>query len=143
MKTSHVNIIFADISFLMCGVLVLGYMFVEIKQKEQVKVLFEREIEFPTLNGTSEAYSENSNIESIKIIIPHDGGRYIVEGQPVLRKEIGTRLADVAGKSIILQINPKAPSEDTLYLYSILNELNANVTVQHYLSEGEQDDEEI
>lgn len=137
MKTSHINIIFADISFLMCGVLVLGYMFVEIKQKEPVRVLFEREIEFPTLSGTSEAYSENSNRDAIKIVIPHDGGRYIVEGAPVLRTEIGARLADVANRSIILQIDPKAPSEDTLYLYSILNELNANVTVQHYLSEGE------
>ncbi|MCR4288643.1 MAG: hypothetical protein NUV86_00055 [Candidatus Scalindua sp.] len=134
MKTSHVNIIFADISFLLCGVLVIGYMFVEIKQKEPVKVLFEREIDFPTLSGKSEVYSESSSGDSIKIIIPHDGGRYIVEGTPVLRTEIGARLVDVANKSIILQIDPKAPSEDTLYLYSILNELNANVTVQHYLS---------
>jgi len=134
MKTSHVNIIFADISFLLCGVLILGYMFVEIKQKEPVRVLFEREIEFPTLSGKSEVYSESSSGDSIKIIIPHDGGRYIVEGTPVLRTEIGARLADVANKSIILQIDPKAPSEDTLYLYSILNELNATVTVQHYLS---------
>ena len=141
MKTSHVNIIFADISFLLCGVLVLGYMFVEIKQKEPVKVLFEREIEFPVLSGKSAAYSENSNRDSIKIVIPHDGGRYIVEGTSVLRTEIGARLADVANKSIILQIDPKAPSGDTLYLYSILNEVNANVTVQHYLSGGEQDNE--
>jgi hypothetical protein len=141
MKTSHVNIIFADISFLLCGVLVLGYMFVEIKQKEPVKVLFEREIEFPVLSGKSAAYSENSNRDSIKIVIPHDGGKYIVEGTPVLRTEIGARLADVADKSIILQIDPKAPSGDTLYLYSILNEVNANVTVQHYLSGGEQDNE--
>ena len=141
MKTSHVNIIFADISFLLCSVLVLGYMFVEIKQKEPVKVLFEREIEFPVLSGKSAAYSENSNRDSIKIVIPHDGGKYIVEGTPVLRTEIGARLADVADKSIILQIDPKAPSGDTLYLYSILNELNANVTVQHYLSGGEQDNE--
>ena len=141
MKTSHVNIIFADISFLLCSVLVLGYMFVEIKQKESVKVLFEREIEFPVLSGKSAAYSENSNRDSIKIVIPHDGGKYIVEGTPVLRTEIGARLADVADKSIILQIDPKAPSGDTLYLYSILNELNANVTVQHYLSGGEQDNE--
>jgi len=141
MKTSHVNIIFADISFLLCGVLVLGYMFVEIKQKESVRVLFEREIEFPALSGKSEVYSENSNRDSIKIVIPHDGGRYIVEGTSVLRTEIGARLADVANKSIILQIDPKAPSGDTLYLYSILNELNANVTVQHYLSGGEQDHE--
>jgi len=141
MKTSHVNIIFADISFLLCGVLVLGYMFVEIKQKEPVKVLFEREIEFPVLSGKSEVYSENSNRDSIKIVIPHDGGRYIVEGTSVLRTEIGARLSDVANKSIILQIDPKAPSGDTLYLYSILNELNANVTVQHYLSGGEQDNE--
>ena len=141
MKTSHVNIIFADISFLLCGVLVLGYMFVEIKQKEPVKVLFEREIEFPVLSGKSAAYSENSNRDSIKIVIPHDGGRYIVEGTSVLRTEIGARLSDVANKSIILQIDPKAPSGDTLYLYSILNELNANVTVQHYLSGGEQDNE--
>ena len=141
MKTSHVNIIFADISFLLCSVLVLGYMFVEIKQKEPVKVLFEREIEFPVLSGKSAAYSENSNRDSIKIVIPHDGGKYIVEGTPVLRTEIGARLADVADKSIILQIDPKAPSGDTLYLYSILNEVNANVTVQHYLSGGEQDNE--
>ncbi|MBT6228976.1 MAG: hypothetical protein HOI47_20225, partial [Candidatus Scalindua sp.] len=105
MKTSHVNIIFADISFLLCGVLVLGYMFVEIKQKEPVKVLFEREIEFPVLSGKSAAYSENSNRDSIKIVIPHDGGKYIVEGTPVLRTEIGARLADVADKSIILQID--------------------------------------
>ncbi|MFQ5685776.1 MAG: hypothetical protein ACE5GV_03870 [Candidatus Scalindua sp.] len=141
MKTSHVNIIFADISFLMCGVLVLGYMFVEIKQKEPVRVLFEREIEFPTLSGKSEVYPESSSRDSIKIIIPHDGGRFIVEGTPVLRTEIGARLADVANRSIVLQIDPKAPSGDTLYLYSILNELNANVTVQHYLSEGKQNDE--
>ena len=55
MKTSHVFIIFADVSFLLCGVLCVGYIFVNVKEQENVmaknNVLFEKGIEFPTLSG--------------------------------------------------------------------------------------------
>ena len=128
MKISHVSIIFADISFLLCGVLCIGYIFVDEKKNEQEKVLFEKSIEFPTLSGQSGVvYGDNR--DSIDIEIPQEGGRYVVNGKPILKEQIAASLIDVDGKSITLCIDKNAPSGDTLYLYSILNDLNANVTV--------------
>lgn len=137
MKTSHVYIIFADISFLLCGILCLGYVFVDVKRNEPERVLFEKGIEFPALSRKSEVYAESSGSDSIEIVIPRNGGRYIVEGESVLKTEIGASLMNVKDKPIILHISPKAPSEDTLYLYDILNGLNANVTVLHWLEENQ------
>ncbi|KHE90481.1 MAG: hypothetical protein SCABRO_03783 [Candidatus Scalindua brodae] len=132
MKTSHVYIVFADISFLLCGILCLGYVFVDVKKNEQESVLFEKSIEFPTLSGQSEVvYGDNR--DSIEIEIPQEGGRYVVNGKPILKEQIAASLIDVDGKSITLCIDKNAPSGDTLYLYSILNDLNANVTVPHLM----------
>ncbi|MBC8550436.1 MAG: hypothetical protein H8D23_12395 [Candidatus Brocadiales bacterium] len=134
MKISHVSIIFADISFLLCGVLCIGYIFVDEKKNEQEKVLFEKSIEFPTLSGQSGVvYGDNR--DSIDIEIPQEGGRYVVNGKPILKEQIAASLIDVDGKSITLCIDKNAPSGDTLYLYSILNDLNANVTVPHLMEE--------
>lgn len=134
MKISHVSIIFADISFLLCGVLCIGYIFVDVKKKEQEKVLFEKGIEFPTLSGESgKVYAES--VVPIEIVIPHEGGRFIVNGKSILKAQIEASLVDVEGKSITLYIDKDAPSGDTLFLYSILNNLNANVTVPHLLEE--------
>jgi hypothetical protein len=138
MKKSHVFIIFADVSFLLCGILCVGYIFVTEKKHEPEdsivanNVLFEKGIEFPTLSGGSgSVYGESQ--DSIEIVIPHEGGRFIVNGKSILKTEIAANLNDVEGKSIILCIDKSAPSGDTLYLYSILNNHNANVTVTHLL----------
>ena len=142
MKTSHVFIIFADISFLLCGVLCVGYIFVNVKEHEQKNfmvennVLFEKGIEFPTLSGEpGVVYAKG--LDSIEIVIPHEGGRFIVNGKSILKEQIAASLVDVDGKSITLCIDKNAPSGDTLYLYSILSNLNANVTVSHLLEEQE------
>lgn len=140
MKISHVSIIFADISFLLCGVLCIGYIFVDVKKHEQENVmvennvLFEKGIEFPTLSGEPGVVYGKSH-DSIEIVIPHEGGRFIVNGKSILKEQITASLDDVEGKSITLYIDKDAPSGDTLYLYSILNNLNANVTVLHLLEE--------
>jgi hypothetical protein len=138
MKTSHVFIIFADVSFLLCGVLCVGYIFVNVKEQENAmaknNVLFERGIEFPTLSGEpGVVYAKGQ--DSIDIEIPQEGGRYIVNGKPILKEQIAANLVNVEGKSITLCIDQNAPSGDTLYLYSILNDLNANVTVPHLKEE--------
>ncbi len=52
-----------------------------------------------------------------------------------MKTQIAANLVDIEGKSITLYIDKDAPSGDTLYLYSILNNLNANVTVPHLLEE--------
>ena len=52
-----------------------------------------------------------------------------------MKGQIAANLIDVEGKSITLCIDTNAPSGDTLYLYSILNGLNANVTVPHLMEE--------
>lgn len=134
MKISHVSIIFADISFLLCGVLCIGYIFVDVKKKEQEKVLFEKSIEFPTLSGEPGMVHAKGR-DSIEIVIPHEGGKFIVNGKSILKEQIAANLVDVEGKSITLYIDKDAPSGDTLFLYSILNNLNANVTVPHLLEE--------
>jgi hypothetical protein len=134
MKISHVSIIFADISFLLCGVLCIGYIFVEEKKNEPERVLFEKGIEFPTLSGES-GVVYGDKLDSIEIVIPDEGGRFIVNGESIIKTEIAANLIDVEGKSIILYIDPDAPSGDTLYLYSLLNNLNVNVTVPHLLEE--------
>ncbi len=140
MKISHVSIIFADISFLLCGVLCIGYIFVDVKKHEQENVmvennvLFEKGIEFPTLSGEPGVVYGKGH-DSIEIVIPHEGGRFIVNGKSILKEQIAASLDDVEGKSITLYIDKDAPSGDTLYLYSILNNLNANVTVLHLLEE--------
>jgi hypothetical protein len=142
MKKSHVFIIFADISFLLCGILCVGYIFANVKKHEpenvmvENNVLFEKGIEFPTLSGEpGDVYAEGR--DSIEIVIPHEGGRYIVNGKSIMKTEIAAGLVDVEGKSITLHIDQNAPSGDTLYLYSILNDLNANVTVPHLMEEQE------
>jgi hypothetical protein len=138
MKTSHVFIIFADVSFLLCGVLCVGYIFVNVKEQKNVmakdNVLFEKGIEFPTLSGEPGVVYAKGR-DSIDIEIPQDGGRYVVNGKPILKEQIAASLIDVDGKSITLCIDKNAPSGDTLYLYSILNDLNANVTVPHLKEE--------
>lgn len=142
MKKSHVFIIFADISFMLCGILCVGYIFVNVKKHEpenvmvETNVLFETGIEFPTLSGESGAVYGKSR-DSIEIIIPHEGGRFIVNGKSLLKTQIAASLDDIEGKSITLCIDKDAPSGDTLYLYSILNDLNANVTVPHLLETQE------
>jgi len=139
-KKFHVFIIFSDLSFLLCAVLCVGYLFVTMKKHEPKnmttdnKILFEKGIEFPTLSGESGVvYAESQ--DSIEIEIPHEGGRFIVNGKSILKTEIAANLVDIEGKSITLYIDKDAPSGDTLYLYSILNNLNANVTVPHLLEE--------
>ena len=138
MKTSHVFIIFADVSFLLCGVLCVGYIFVNVKEQENVmaknNVLFEKGIEFPTLSGGPGAVYAKAR-DSIDIEIPQEGGRYIVNGKLIMKGQIAANLIDVEDKSITLCIDQNAPSGDTLYLYSILNDLNANVTVPHLKEE--------
>lgn len=142
MKTSHVFIIFADISFLLCGILCVGYIFVNVKKHEpknvmvENNVLFETGIEFPTLSGEPGGVYAKGR-DSIDIVIPHEGGRFIVNGKSILKTDIAVSLDDVEGKSITLYIDKGAPSGDTLYLYSILNNLNANVTVSHLLEAQE------
>ena len=138
MKKSHVLIIFSDLSFLLCAVLCVGYLFVTMKKHTpenmaaENKVLFEKGIEFPTLGGESgTVYADDR--ESIEIVVPPEGGRFIVNGESILKDQIAASLVDVDGKSITLYIDKDAPSGDTLYLYSILNNLNANVTVPHLL----------
>lgn len=134
MKTSHVYIVFADISFLLCGILCLGYVFVDVKKNDPESVLFEKGIEFPTLSGEPGVVYAKGR-DSIDIEIPHEGGRFIVNGKSIMKTEIAASLVDVEGKSITLHIDQNAPSGDTLYLYSILNDLNANVTVPHLMEE--------
>ena len=79
MKTSHVYIIFADISFLFCGILCLGYVCVDVKRNEPERGLFEKGIDFPALSRKSEVYAESSGSDSIEIVIPRNRGRSIVE----------------------------------------------------------------
>jgi hypothetical protein len=138
MKTSHVFIIFADVSFLLCGVLCVGYIFVNVKEQKNVmaknNILFEKGIEFPTLSGGPGAVYAKAR-DSIDIEIPQEGGRYIVNGKLVMKGQIAANLIDVEGKSITLCIDTNAPSGDTLYLYSILDGLNAKVTVPHIMEE--------
>jgi len=140
MKTSHVFIIFADISFLLCGILCVGYIFVNVKEQENVmaenNVLFEKGIEFPKLSGEPGVVYAKGR-DSIDIVIPHEGGRFVVNGKSILKEQISASLVDVEGKSITLYIDKDAPSGDTLYLYSILNNLKANITVPHLIEEQE------
>lgn len=132
MKKSHVYIIFADISFLLTGMLCIGYLFVDVKKSEPEKVLFEKDMEFPTLGGEPGNVYEGRQ-DSVEIKIPHEGGRFIVNGELVSKAEIAAALSDIKGKSITLYIDKSAPSGDTLYLYSILDSLNARVAMLHLL----------
>lgn len=140
MKKFHVFIIFSDLSFLLCAVLCVGYLFVTMKEHKpenttaENKILFEKGITFPTLSGESGVvYAEGQ--DSIEIVIPQEGGRFIVNGESILKTQIAANLVDAEGKFITLYIDENAPSGDTLYLYSILNNINASVTVPHLLEE--------
>ncbi len=140
MKKSHVFIIFADISFLLCGILCVGYIFVTTKEHEpknvmlENNVLFEKGIEFPKLEGKSSMIHMN-NLTQVEILVPQEGGRFIIDGNPVLKTELVTRLKNVKDKSVAVSIDQNAPSGDTLYLFSILDKFNSNITVLHLSEE--------
>jgi len=133
-------IIFADISFQICNVLCAGYIFVNLKEKEPVmpivesNMLFERGIEFPKLGGKPSMIHNNTHT-SLEILVPQDGGKYIVDGNPVLKQELAAALRSSMNKSITVSIDQNAPSGDTLYLFSILNKLNSNVRILHIAEE--------
>tara|TARA_B100000315_G_scaffold17118_1_gene15243 strand:- start:729 stop:1160 length:432 start_codon:yes stop_codon:yes gene_type:complete len=133
-------IIFADISFQICNVLCAGYIFVNLKEKELVmpivesNILLGKGIEFPKLGGTS-SMAHNNTHTSLEILIPQEGGKYIIDDNPVLKQELAAALGNSMNTSITVSIDQDAPSGDTLYLFSILNNLNSNVRILHIAEE--------
>ena len=129
-------IIFADISFQICNVLCAGYIFVNLKENEPVmpivesNVLWERGIEFPKLEGGASTVHKD-DVAVMEILVQQEGGRYIINGNPILKKELTAALGSSMNKAITVSIDQDAPSGDTLYLFSILNKLNSNVKVLH------------
>ena len=129
-------IIFADISFQICNVLCAGYIFVNLKENEPLmpivesNVILEKGIEFPKLEGESSMVHNNTQA-ALKILIPQEGGKYIIDGNPVPKQELTAALGNSMNKSITVSIDQDAPSGDTLYLFSILNKLNSNVRILH------------
>ncbi|MGR3174558.1 MAG: hypothetical protein ACUZ8N_08180 [Candidatus Scalindua sp.] len=133
-------IIFADISFQICNVLCAGYIFVNLKEKEPAmpivenNMLFERGIEFPKFGGVSSMIHKNTRT-SIEILIPKEGGKYIIDSNPVSKTELAATLRNSMNKLITVSIDQNAPSGDTLYLFSILDRLNSNVKILHISEE--------
>jgi biopolymer transport protein ExbD len=121
-------------------VLCAGYIFVNLKEKEPVipivenNMLLERGIEFPKLGGMSSMVHKNTHT-SIEILIPQEGGKYIIDSNPVLKTELAATLRNSMNKSITVSIDQNAPSGDTLYLFSILDRLNSNVKILHISEE--------
>lgn len=137
MKKSHVFIIFADISFLLCGILCVGYIFVNVKKKHEPEnelvennILFEKGIEFPKMDGELSRIHTNP-YDSMNILVPREGGKFLIDGKSILRSELAMRLENTGDRSISVSIDKAAPSGDTLYLFSILNKFNSNVSVSH------------
>lgn len=133
-------IIFADISFQICNVLCAGYIFVNLKEQEPVmpivehNMLLERGIEFPKLEGGSSTVHKNA-VTVMEILVQQEGGIYVIDGNPVLKKELAANLENIRNESITVSIDQNAPSGDTLYLFSVLNKLNSNVKILHLLEE--------
>lgn len=138
-------IVFAELGFLTLTVFMSGYLFVDLKNKESRKetenkpVVMEKDIEFPNLNNEgSKDYITNANSqETLEMRIPRKGGTFIIGNKTFLRKDLRAALEGIKGRSVNLMVDKMAPSEDTLYFFSIIGEYNLLINVLHNISEEE------
>lgn len=134
-RKNQAVIIFADLSFLVISALVAGYHFVHFDQKisarEDENVLMEKRIEFTGLDAEGSCGHAGAD-NPVEIEIPGDGGRFIIDGRSTEKSNLRKELENMKGAKLNLLIDRKAPSEDTLYLFSLLQKLNCDITLLHF-----------
>lgn len=133
-RRENAVIIFADLSFLIITVLVSGYLFVELKEKDKsvdsqksvsMKIV-ERLPVLPEVVGNEYL----SGVTGVSLSIPECGGQFIIDGKNLKRDEVREELEfKNSKKSAELVIENRTPSGDTLYLLDILSELGFKVNL--------------
>lgn len=136
-------VMFADLSFLVVTVLISGYFFVSIKKETEVqeqasdKGLMESEIEFVKLvdgkPGSKSITADNRDI--LKVVIPEEGGKYIIGNKEVRRFELERELSSAKFDTVRVGVDKRAPSQDTLYLFSVFEKLKLKMELLHYLED--------
>jgi len=131
-------VIFADIAFQLCNGLAAGYYFVTLKEQEAKHVecdhaeshrFKEKGIEVPVLDNGNDGESPSDDQNSIEILVPKEGGKFIIGGETVQKSELDTALKNMKNTSCTVSVDKTAPSGDTLYLFDVLNRHNLKVKI--------------
>lgn len=131
-------VIFADIAFQLCNGLAAGYYFVSLKEQEakhaecdhtESRHFKEKGIEVPVLDSGNSSESPSDNQNSIEILVPKEGGKFIIGGKTVQKSELDTALKNMKNTSCTVSVDKTAPSGDTLYLFDVLNRHNLKVKI--------------
>lgn len=132
-------IVFADISFQICNVLIAGYLFVSLKGQENVQAeinsFMEKGIEFPLLDSSPSDKNLSGTSDSHEIAVPKEGGRYVINGKEVPKADLDNNIRGLESRAVVVCIDTCSPSGDTLYLLDILNKHKITIKVI-YLPEG-------
>jgi len=128
-------IMFADLSMLLITVLISGYFFLQIKKddeasQQEAETKLEKELILPDLDDNGSVRSTEDTVMS-EVKVFRDGGRFAVDGKEVVKSELETVIRGVKAESLRLEIDGKAPSEDTLFLLDILTKLKLKSIVPH------------
>lgn len=131
-------VIFADIAFQLCNGLAAGYYFVTLKEQEakhaecdhtELHRFKEKGIEVPVLDSGNDGESFSDDQDSIEILVPKEGGRFVIGDETVQKSALDTALENVKTTSCTVSVDKSAPSGDTLYLFDVLNRHNLKVKI--------------